>query len=86
MFCEEYCESDSDDMPNTALFVGANGLGKTATLYALAHEMGFKVQEVNATAPCNGRQVLASLWERPQNPKTIVMSLSLELPKYPEVF
>ena len=28
---------------------------------ALAHEMGFKVLEVNASATCNGRQVLANL-------------------------
>ena len=58
---EEYCESDLDDLPNTALLVRVNELGKIATVYALAHEMGFKVLDVNATVTRNSRQVLASL-------------------------
>ena len=42
-------------------------MGKTATVYALAHEMGFKVLEVNASATRNGRQVLANLREATQS-------------------
>ena len=33
---------DEEDLPNTALLLGPNGVGKTASVYALAHEMGFK--------------------------------------------
>ena len=47
--------------------MGPNGVGKTATVYALAHEMGFKVLEVNASATRNGRQVLANLREATQS-------------------
>lgn len=47
--------------------MGPNGVGKTATVYALAHEMGFKVLEVNASSPRNGRQVLANLREATQS-------------------
>ena len=63
----EDSDSDGVDLPNTALLVGANGVGKTATVYALAHEMGFKVMEVNASSARNGRQVLANLREATQS-------------------
>ena len=33
---------DEEELPNTALLLGPNGVGKTASVYALAHEMGFK--------------------------------------------
>ena len=55
------------ELPNTALLVGPTGVGKTASVYALAHEMGFKVLEVNASATRNGRQVLANLREATQS-------------------
>ena len=47
--------------------VGPNGIGKTATVYALAHEMGFKVLELNASSTRSGRQVLANLREATQS-------------------
>lgn len=47
--------------------MGPNGVGKTASVYALAHEMGFKVLEVNASSTRNGRQVLANLREATQS-------------------
>ena len=47
--------------------VGPNGVGKTATVYALAHEMGFKVLELNASSTRSGRQVLANLREATQS-------------------
>ena len=60
---------DEEDvgLPNTALLVGPTGVGKTASVYALAHEMGFKVLEVNASATRNGRQVSANLREATQS-------------------
>ena len=49
------------------LVVGPNGIGKTATVYALAHEMGLKVLELNASSTRSGRQVLANLREATQS-------------------
>ena len=80
-FCCYFCSSsslysedssivgDEEDvgLPNTALLVGPTGVGKTASVYALAHEMGFKVLEVNASATRNGRQVSANLREATQS-------------------
>ena len=50
--CSDY--SDDQDCAevssnNTALVCGPTGVGKTATVYALAREMGFKVLEVGCT-------------------------------------
>ena len=54
-------------MPISFVSVGPNGIGKTATVYALAHEMGFKVLELNASSTRSGRQVLANLREATQS-------------------
>ena len=43
--------------PNTALLSGPTGVGKTATVHALARQLGFKVLEVNASSLRGGRQV-----------------------------
>ena len=54
-------ESDVElaDCPggNTALIVGPAGCGKTATVFALAAELGFNVLEVNASSNRTGKQV-----------------------------
>ena len=42
---------------NTALLVGPTGCGKTATVFALAAELGFNVLEVNASRNRTGKQV-----------------------------
>ena len=60
-------EEAGEELPNTALLIGPSGVGKTASVYALAHEMGFKVLEVNASTSRNGRQVLANLREATQS-------------------
>jgi DNA polymerase III delta prime subunit len=38
-------EDDYEDegITNTMLLTGPHGIGKTATVYALAHELGYKV-------------------------------------------
>ena len=46
-----------EGVANTALLEGASGSGKTATVFALAAEMGFNVLEVNASSNRTGRQV-----------------------------
>ena len=47
--------------------VGPNGIGKTAAVYALAHEMGFKVLELNASSTRSGKKVLTNLREATQS-------------------
>merc|ERR1719414_2208117 len=65
--CVSESTSDEDRSRWIALLVGPNGVGKTATVYALAHEMGFKVLELNASSTRSGRQVLANLREATQS-------------------
>ena len=39
----DYAEEEEDGMCNTMLITGPVGIGKTATVYALAQELGYKV-------------------------------------------
>ncbi|XP_077426458.1 ATPase family AAA domain-containing protein 5b isoform X2 [Vanacampus margaritifer] len=52
---------------NTMLITGPPGVGKTASVYACAQELGFKVFEVNSSSQRNGRQVLCQLREATQS-------------------
>ncbi|XP_074649453.1 uncharacterized protein LOC141904712 isoform X1 [Tubulanus polymorphus] len=56
-----------DGAVNTMCLVGAHGIGKTATVYALAQELGYKVFEVNASSRRNGKHILAQLQEATQS-------------------
>ncbi|KAJ8317885.1 hypothetical protein KUTeg_002976 [Tegillarca granosa] len=62
---------DSDDeydrLCNTVMLVGPTGIGKTATVYALAQELGYKVFEVNASSSRNGKRILSQLQEATQS-------------------
>lgn len=49
------------------LLVGPAGCGKTATIYALADELGYNVLEVNASSRRNGKTVLSHLHEATQS-------------------
>jgi DNA polymerase III delta prime subunit len=49
------------------LIVGPPGCGKTASVYALAEELGFNVLEVNASSKRNGKSVLSQLHEATQS-------------------
>ena len=51
---------------NTALIVGPTGCGKTASVFALAAELGFNVLEVNASRNRTGKQVRSQLGEKLQ--------------------
>ncbi|XP_075946342.1 ATPase family AAA domain-containing protein 5b isoform X2 [Anarhichas minor] len=52
---------------NTALITGPPGVGKTASVYACAQELGFKVFEVNCSSQRSGRHVLSQLKEATQS-------------------
>ncbi|XP_077980227.1 ATPase family AAA domain-containing protein 5-like [Glandiceps talaboti] len=58
---------DEDTICNSVLIKGPCGVGKTASVYACAQELGFKVFEVNASSKRNGKQILSDLKEATQS-------------------
>ncbi|XP_029993496.1 ATPase family AAA domain-containing protein 5b isoform X2 [Sphaeramia orbicularis] len=68
-FQNEVGSEDTREEPlcNTMLITGPPGVGKTASVYACAVELGFKVFEVNCSSQRNGRQVLYQLKEATQS-------------------
>nr|XP_053654316.1 ATPase family AAA domain-containing protein 5-like isoform X2 [Cherax quadricarinatus] len=58
---------DEDEFVNTYLLCGPPGIGKTAAVYALAAELGYRVLEVNASSRRPGRQVMSQLVEATQS-------------------
>ncbi|XP_004385453.1 ATPase family AAA domain-containing protein 5 [Trichechus manatus latirostris] len=66
----DFKESSDDEetrLCNTVLITGPTGVGKTAAVYACAHELGFKIFEVNASSQRSGRQILSQLKEATQS-------------------
>ncbi|KAG0722952.1 ATPase family AAA domain-containing protein 5 [Chionoecetes opilio] len=59
--------SEGVDFTSTYLLCGPPGAGKTAAVYALASELGYKVLEVNASSRRPGRQVMSQLAEATQS-------------------
>ncbi|KAJ4944084.1 hypothetical protein JOQ06_012631 [Pogonophryne albipinna] len=61
-------EGDREEpLCNTMLISGPPGVGKTASVYACAQELGFKVFEVNCSSQRSGRHVLSQLKEATQS-------------------
>ncbi|XP_077397656.1 ATPase family AAA domain-containing protein 5 isoform X2 [Festucalex cinctus] len=56
-----------DSLCSTVLITGPAGIGKTASVYACAQELGFKVFEVNASSQRSGRLILSQLKEATQS-------------------
>ncbi|KAI7885849.1 P-loop containing nucleoside triphosphate hydrolase protein [Lichtheimia hyalospora FSU 10163] len=48
---------------NMILIVGPHGVGKTASIYTAAHEIGFDVFEINAASRRSGKDVLSAVGE-----------------------
>ncbi|XP_019717605.1 ATPase family AAA domain-containing protein 5b isoform X2 [Hippocampus comes] len=68
-FQGEVGSADNHEKPpwNTMLITGPSGVGKTASVYACAQGLGFKVFEVNSSSQRNGRQLLYQLKEATQS-------------------
>ncbi|XP_034044557.1 ATPase family AAA domain-containing protein 5b [Thalassophryne amazonica] len=66
-FQGEAGSGDEEPLYNAMLIVGPLGVGKTASVYACAQELGFKVFEVNCSSQRSGRNVLSSLKEATQS-------------------
>ncbi|XP_037328759.2 ATPase family AAA domain-containing protein 5b isoform X2 [Pungitius pungitius] len=62
-------DDDGREAPpcSTVLITGPAGVGKTASVYACAQELGFKVFEVNCSSQRSGRHLLAQLKEATQS-------------------
>uniref|UniRef100_UPI00358F2F26 ATPase family AAA domain-containing protein 5-like n=1 Tax=Myxine glutinosa TaxID=7769 RepID=UPI00358F2F26 len=61
-------DSDLDDgLCSAALLCGPPGVGKTAAVYACAHELGYKVFEVNCSSLRSGRILVSQLQEATQS-------------------
>ncbi|XP_075417484.1 ATPase family AAA domain-containing protein 5 isoform X2 [Tenrec ecaudatus] len=60
-------DEEESRLCNTVLLTGPPGVGKTASVYACAQELGFKIFEVNASSQRSGRQILSQLKEATQS-------------------
>lgn len=56
-----------EQLHNTVLITGPPGVGKTASVYACAAELGYKVFEVNCSSQRSGLEVLTQLKEATQS-------------------
>lgn len=63
----ENSSSSSISMMNAIVLIGPPGSGKTASVYALANELNFKILEINAGDKRNGKKMLQELQEATQS-------------------
>lgn len=70
---EEFYSSDSCSKPydnehnQTAVLLGPHGSGKSASVYAIAEELGYRVLEVNASSRRTGKRILKEFEEATQS-------------------
>ncbi|KAK7074316.1 hypothetical protein SK128_025054 [Halocaridina rubra] len=60
-------EEEDESFVSTYVLCGPPGIGKTASVYAVAAELGYKVLEVNASSKRTGKQVMSQLAEATQS-------------------
>ncbi|XP_067270535.1 ATPase family AAA domain-containing protein 5 [Pseudorasbora parva] len=78
----EGLDETEDNLCNTLLITGPTGVGKTAAVYACAHELGFKVFEVNSSSQRSGRQILSQLKEATQSHQVDIQGVNAHKPSY----
>ncbi|XP_077415797.1 ATPase family AAA domain-containing protein 5 isoform X2 [Vanacampus margaritifer] len=71
-----------DSLCNTVLITGPTGIGKTASVYACAQELGFKVFEVNASSQRSGRLILSQLKEATQSHQVDIQGVNANKPAF----
>ncbi|XP_037111694.1 ATPase family AAA domain-containing protein 5 isoform X2 [Syngnathus acus] len=71
-----------DSLCNTVLITGPKGIGKTASVYACAQELAFKVFEVNASSQRSGRLILSQLKEATQSHQVDSQGVNANKPAY----
>ncbi|KAM0737079.1 Enhanced level of genomic instability 1 [Formica fusca] len=59
--CSSSCNNREDNQ--TAVLLGPYGSGKTASVYAVAEELGYSILEVNASSRRTGKKILKELEE-----------------------
>ncbi|KAM7009223.1 ATPase family AAA domain-containing protein 5b [Tautogolabrus adspersus] len=74
--------AEEEPLCNTMLIRGPPGVGKTASVYACAQELGFKVFEVNCSSQRSGHHVLSQLKEATQSHLVEMSGKDLLKPAY----
>ncbi|XP_011503900.1 PREDICTED: ATPase family AAA domain-containing protein 5, partial [Ceratosolen solmsi marchali] len=62
-YSSDCCVSNYVENNKVAVLIGPHGSGKTASVYAIANELGYKVLEINASSKRLGKQILKDFEE-----------------------
>ncbi|KAH9197577.1 hypothetical protein AeNC1_000449 [Aphanomyces euteiches] len=74
----------SDDLHRVFVVQGDSGAGKTCSVYACAHELGYEVLEINAGQPRSGKHLIELAGEATQSNRVIQTVQLLDLPPPPK--
>ncbi|KAB7501984.1 ATPase family AAA domain-containing protein 5 [Armadillidium nasatum] len=74
---DDSCDTNYESSANNAILIsGPPGIGKTAAVYALAQDLGYKVLEINASSSRQGKQLMSQLSEATQSHNVTTVSSS----------